>query len=163
VGAIGPYAASLRQIDGWKGLIARRNGGQAASKVQAFLLEFGNTGQAGAVFQVYDKPHLDRIRRRYLVEASKAVTDQWLLEADDGRHDLCVYFPNGLIREFRGTVQRGAFGAPEVTLKYNVRTLAVEMIVTNHAPLAATLLLSASAYHPIVPETGAHGFSDPAT
>jgi phospholipase C len=54
-------------------------------------LTFANTGTQGVVFHVYDKMHLDRIPRRYTVEAGKTLTDIWDVSADKGKHDLWVY------------------------------------------------------------------------
>lgn len=51
-------------------------------------LTFRNTGRVGAVLHVYDRLHLDRIPRRYTVEADKTIPDDWLLQADEGRYDL---------------------------------------------------------------------------
>ncbi|MGX1589278.1 phosphocholine-specific phospholipase C [Brevundimonas diminuta] len=65
-------------------------------------LNFVNTGAAGAVFQVYDKLHLDRIPQRYTVEAGKALDDQWALTGEDGGYDLWVLGPNGFLRSFKG-------------------------------------------------------------
>ncbi len=65
-------------------------------------LNFVNTGAAGAVFQVYDKLHLDRIPQRYTVEAGKALDDQWALTGEDGGYDLWVLGPNGFLRTFKG-------------------------------------------------------------
>ena len=53
----------------------------ARSQPQAskLTLTFNNTGAVGAVFHVYDRLHLDRIPRRYTVEAGKVIPDDWLL------------------------------------------------------------------------------------
>jgi hypothetical protein len=37
----------------------------------------GGNGRAGAVFHVYDRKHLDKIPRRYTVEAGKTLSDTW--------------------------------------------------------------------------------------
>jgi phospholipase C len=65
----------------------------------AVTLAFRNDGRAGAVFHVYDKRHLDRIPRRYTVEAGRELTDSWSVE---DRYDLWVLGPNGFIRGFEG-------------------------------------------------------------
>src|SRR5262249_22369138 len=49
----------------------------ARSSAAGVTLTFANSGKAGAVFHVYDKRHLDRIPRRYTVEAGKTITDAW--------------------------------------------------------------------------------------
>ena len=43
----------------------------------SLLLSFRNEGAAGAVFHVYDRTHLERIPRRYTVEAGRSLTDRW--------------------------------------------------------------------------------------
>jgi phospholipase C len=83
-------------------------------------LAFVNTGAQGAVFHVYDKAHLDRIPRRYTVEAGKSLTDTWTISNDRGRYDLCVYGPNGFFRVFRdeGNTAENAV-IPDVRLAYD--------------------------------------------
>ena len=56
----------------------------ASGKADGVQLQFGNTGQQGAVFHVYDKRHLDRIPRRYTVEAGKTLTTTPGRRAADG-------------------------------------------------------------------------------
>lgn len=56
---------------------------------------FRNTGRTGAVFHVYDRHHLDRVPRRYTVEAGKSLSDSW--PAREGC-DLEVHGPNGYFR-----------------------------------------------------------------
>jgi phospholipase C len=100
----------------------------------------------GAVFHVYDNLHLDRIPRRYTVEARKALADDWLLGADEGRYDLWVYGPNGFVREFRGVLRGSAGAAPEISLEYDVENRSVRMLATNEGHHAATLEVRANAY-----------------
>lgn len=83
-------------------------------------LEFRNTGTKGAVFHVYDKMHLDRIPRRYTVEAGKSLSDVWNVSADRGKYDLCVFGPNGFVRMFRDDATTAARTAiPEVRISYD--------------------------------------------
>ncbi len=81
----------------------------------AVELLFSNTGDAGAVFHVYDKRNLDLIPRRYTVEAGKTLSDTWT----GGDYDLWVYSTNGFVRTFAGNTQRGA--ALEVQVCYEPR------------------------------------------
>ena len=61
-------------------------------------LIFRNSGEAGAVFHVYDKLHLDRIPRRYTVEPSKpskmigslTLTTDAMISGSTAPTDLCV-------------------------------------------------------------------------
>jgi phospholipase C len=85
-------------------------------------LKFANTGRAAAVFHVYDKLHLDRVPRRYVVEPGKALRGDWAALADDsGKYDLWVLGPNGYHRRFTGDLARLAGGRaphPEIRVGY---------------------------------------------
>ncbi len=109
-------------------------------------LGFGNKGRVGAVFHVYDRLHLETIPRRYTVEAGKSLTDEWLVQSDQGCYDLWVYGPNGFVREFRGCLRSGAATAPEVELRYDTQSVALEMIVTNSGTEKGILTVQANAY-----------------
>ena len=92
-----------------------------AGKGKVRLL-FANTGFAGAVFHVYDKLHLDRIPRRYTVEAGHMLDDEWAV-GNDGLYDLWVLAPNGFHRHFKGDlskVQAKNAPNPEIFAGYNV-------------------------------------------
>eukprot|EP01032_Pedospumella_encystans_P022129 gene22130-25081_t len=70
--------------------------GIVPAQPRALSLEFINSGAAGAVFHVYDKLHLERIPRRYTVEAGKSLSDLWTpAPGDQGKYDLWVLGPNG--------------------------------------------------------------------
>jgi phospholipase C len=99
---------------------------------KALTVEFHNTGPVAAVFHVYDKLHLDRIPRRYTVEAGKKLDDAWTPHADEGRYNLWVYGPNGFVREFRGTVGQGH---PELVLQYDPANCAIELTASRHDSL----------------------------
>ena len=98
------------------------------------------------VLHVHDKLHLDRIPRRYTVEAGKALADDWLLQADEGRYDLWVYGPNGFVREFRGSQRARLGAAPEIKLRYNTGDSALRVIVANSGTEKAILVVQANAY-----------------
>jgi phospholipase C len=110
------------------------------SSVPGVNLTFRNTGRLGAVFHVYDKLHLDRIPRRYTVEASKELTDQWGL--DEERYDLWVLGANGFLREFQGSRAGGA--EPQARLRYDTPRGFIELEVTS--PEALSLLIIANAH-----------------
>jgi phospholipase C len=83
---------------------------------QAVMLRFVNSGKAGAVFHVYDRLHLERLPRRYTVEAGKVLDDVWTPAAADlGRYDLWVLGPNGFHRLAQG-VADAAGAAMELAL-----------------------------------------------
>jgi phospholipase C len=118
---------------------ARVNAGTAT-----LTLIFGAAGGAGAVFHVYDKKHLDRIPRRYTVEAGKELADDWSVAADDGRYDLAVYGPNGYFRHFKGTV---AFAAqPEIRVAYEPSSCALRLKIDNPGSRKITVVVADSAY-----------------
>ena len=77
----------------------------------AVELLFSNTGDAGAVFHVYDKRNLDLIPRRYTVEAGKTLSDTWT----GGDYDLWVYSTNGFVRTFAGNTQLARADAGSAT------------------------------------------------
>ncbi|NKF24626.1 phosphocholine-specific phospholipase C [Solimonas marina] len=108
---------------------------------QRLTLTFGNDSRdaAGAVFHVYDKLHLDRIPRRYVVEAGKTLTGDWDLGDDLGAYDLWVLGPNGYHRAYRGaTRELSAAVQPEV-----------EIACDNHRPLVVlTVRLRNDGRHP---------------
>jgi phospholipase C len=119
----------------------------------AFALTFHNTGQVGAVFHVYDRLHLERIPRRYTVEAGKTLTDEWAAHADNGRYDLWVYGPNGFVREFIGLLDTKLQHEPEVTLEYDVAACSIKLIAANEGRSEVTLSVRANVYYPGGPWT----------
>ena len=106
----------------------------------AVTLTFRNSGNIGAVFQVYDKRHLDRIPRRYTVEAGRALTDSW---ATEDRYDLWVLGPNGFLRGFEGS------SADDVTvgLTYHPEARKVSLALRG-AGTGRVLSLTSQAYPP---------------
>jgi phospholipase C len=124
---------------------------QAGTRSAHITLTFRNTGMAGAVFHVYDRLHLDRIPRRYTVEAGKSLADSWLPQADEGHqaeghYDLWVYGPNGFVREFRGMLTSIAHAIPEVALEYDVPNRSIQVVVTNEGHREAAVAIRANAY-----------------
>ncbi len=107
-------------------------------------LTFRNTGDVGAVFHVYDLHHLDRIPRRYTVEAGKDLTDQWDLGADDGDYALQVYAPNGFFRLFQGNARGPA--EPEIEVRPDGRRGDVVVSVSNPGPTDTRVRFVANAY-----------------
>jgi phospholipase C len=111
------------------------------------VLTFANTGTQGAVYHVYDKLHLDRIPRRYTVEAGKTLTDSWDLSADLGKHELWVYGPNGFVRVFKDEGQSGAdVASPECRVCYDIANGDVYVKFSNSGKQACTLTIQDSAY-----------------
>jgi phospholipase C len=112
---------------------------------RAVWLLFSNTGTAAAVFHVYDRLHLDRVPRRYMVEPGKELHGSWdVFASDDGKYDLWVLGPNGFHRAFRGNVgavTAAGASAPEIRVCYDIANAAVyvDMINTGSAPCTFTV------------------------
>ena len=122
-------------------------------KSRSIALNFHNPGRAGAVLHVYDKSHLERIPRRYTVESSKELTDEWLLEAEEARYDLWVYGPNGFIREFRGNLSAGSQpNLPEIRLEYDIPNTSIRLVAKNTSQHEATLQVHANTYSTAGPQ-----------
>ena len=117
----------------------------ASRDYASLALSFRNEGTAGAVFHVYDRVHLDRIPRRYTVEAGRLLTDSWKIAGDD-RYDLWILGPNGFLREFAGGIDSPDIG---VTLTYRVSERAVELQLTNRGAKSLTLSLESRVYGPV--------------
>jgi len=113
-------------------------------------LIFANTGTQAAVFHVYDRLNLDRVPRRYMVEAGKQLDDAWDAGADNGgRYDLWVLGPNGYHRGFTGDLaqQAGAgLPQPEVRVCYDIANGNVSLTLMNAAETPARLQVRAKAY-----------------
>ena len=100
---------------------------------------FRNTGRLGAVFHVYDQLQLERIPRRYTVEAGKELTDTW--DVGGEQYHLWVLGPNGFLREFQGARTEAA--EPQTRLNYDVHRHMIELAVTSPKTLALTIRANA--------------------
>ncbi|MGJ7506104.1 phosphocholine-specific phospholipase C [Variovorax sp. GT1P44] len=112
-------------------------------------LTFSNSGKQGAVFHVYDKLHLDRIPRRYTVEAGKMLTDYWNTGAtDSGKYELWVYGTNGFVRTFKGDALAHDTAAfkPEVQVCYEPANGQVYVKVHNTGTQAGSVVVTPNAY-----------------
>lgn len=115
-------------------------------------LEFINSGRAGAVFHVYDRLHLERVPRRYAVEAGRQLAGTWDTRAtDEGHYDLWVLGPNGFHRHFRGDTHARA--ALEVKAAYEVATASLLLEVANNGAHPDAISLVANAYRNEGPRT----------
>jgi len=116
-----------------------------------FMLLFSNSGEQGAVFHVYDKLHLDRIPRRYTVEAGMTLTDSWDVISDDsGNYELWVYGPNGFVRVFAGNATPVSVGGitfrPEAQVCYSPCDKLIYLKIHNVDGAPGTVTVSANAY-----------------
>lgn len=114
-------------------------------------LLFANSGQAAAVFHVYDKLNLsDRLPRRYVVEPGKQLDGYWAAATDNaGLYDLWVLGPNGFHRQFKGDLNplRASDAAiPEVRVCYDVANGNVYLDMRNGGGNACTFTVRAKAY-----------------
>ncbi|MFA5122206.1 phosphocholine-specific phospholipase C [Zavarzinia sp.] len=112
-------------------------------------LAFANNGKAGAVFHVYDKLHLDRVPRRYMVEAGMSMSARWTPDAGQSSYDLWVLGPNGFHRHFKGdfNLPGGPLQPrPEVACIYNAAAQSIALKLVNRGKTAVTLSLSSNAY-----------------
>lgn len=116
----------------------------------AVTLQFTNRGNKGAVFHVYDKLHLERIPRRYTVEAGKQLDDVWSTLGDSGSHDLWVYGPNGFVRAF-SHAGSGAEAQVDCSLTYDAAGTSVVLTLTNPATTAHTVRISDAVYENTAP------------
>lgn len=107
-------------------------------------LVFENKGTAGVVYHVYDLKHLDRIPRRYTVEAGKSLTDSWDVSSDKGYYDLEVYAPNGYFQKFSGNLTN--IGEPEITLDYDHRKGAISVSIENAGGSPVDVTIYSNAY-----------------
>ncbi len=124
---------------------------QVAAGAGTVTLAFANNsaGNAGAVFHVYDKKHLDLVPRRYAVEAGKTLNGVWTIPvADNGAYDLWVLGPNGYHREFVGNLDElEPAGGPEIQVCYEVCSPAqVVAKLYNKGSRACTFSAAAKAY-----------------
>lgn len=124
--------------------------GREDARGRAMWLLFSNTGKATAVYHVYDRLHLDRVPRRYVVEPGKELDGRYeVFATDEGRYDLFVIGPNGFHRSFRGDVgMLGTAGAsaPEIQVCYDVANAAVYLKMSNSGTGACTFAVTANAY-----------------
>jgi phospholipase C len=120
-----------------------------AEALGTLSLIFSNTGRQGAVFHVYDKFHLDRIPRRYTVEAGKTLTDVWNVAATDrGNYDVWVYGTNGYVRSFLGNTltQASAGFKPEVQISYGASAGEIYLRVYNAGTVGGQVVITSNAY-----------------
>jgi phospholipase C len=77
--------------------------GRADAAGGSFHIDFGNTGQAAAVFQVRSGNVADA-PRHYTVEPQRLLSDAWKAAPGTAAYDLSVHGPNGFLRSFKGSL-----------------------------------------------------------
>ncbi len=126
-------------------------------------LNFTNSGHRGAVFHVYDQLNLNRIPRRYTVEAGKTLSDSFWntmspnhVGAALGTYNLWVYGPNGFVRTFQGRVtQQGSLETthPEIELAYDIERSGLHLALRSNAGKTVEFTVSDNAYGAFAPKT----------
>lgn len=111
-------------------------------------LMFSNTGTQAAVFHVYDRLNLTAIPRRYMVEPSQQLDDQWMM--DNGHYDLWVLGPNGFCRHFCGDLAQTnqLKSLPEVRVCVEDCNAKIQLKVRHDAGKSVKLIVKANAYLP---------------
>jgi phospholipase C len=102
-------------------------------------LTFINSGEAGAVFHVYDCLRLDQAPRRYTVGAQNRLNGEWKA----GAYDLCVYGPNGFYRRFTGS---GAGARPSVSVLHEKRGPELVVSLRNRTDAKERIVVTPTAY-----------------
>ncbi|MDT8758574.1 phospholipase C, phosphocholine-specific [Sphingomonas psychrotolerans] len=106
-------------------------------------LTFHAGGSAGAVFHVYDRLALDRLSRRYTVEAGKRLTGTWRGTGDTGAYDLWILGPNGFHRHFAGDRSDAAL-ASQIQWRLDGEKRRVVLEIARPGEVVVT----PNAYHP---------------
>ncbi|SKB93200.1 phospholipase C [Parapedobacter luteus] len=106
-------------------------------------LVFENKGHKGAVYHVYDMNRLDKIPRRYTVEATKSLMDEWDVIDSNGCYDLEVYGPNGYFHKFSGNINDDE---PEIQLEYDQINGGIFVLLRNSSSVPMHIEIVANAY-----------------
>ena len=106
-------------------------------------LVFKNKGNKGAVYHVYDMHRLDRIPRRYTVEATKSLADEWEVSEANGAYHLEVYGPNGYFHKFEGNIGNAE---PEIELEYDHQKGDISIYLQNGSQIPLRIEIEANAY-----------------
>ncbi|TDP63792.1 phosphocholine-specific phospholipase C [Roseateles toxinivorans] len=117
-------------------------------------LQFANTGEAAAVFHVYDRLNLAALPRRFTVEPDKQLSDSWQ-PTTAGSYDLWVLGPNGFHRHFTGNARRVAAAAqpnPEVRVTPDAVNGELVVELSNRGSLTCTVSLVANKYYSVAPK-----------
>lgn len=117
---------------------------EARMDKEGVSLQFLNQGKAGAVFHVYDLLHLDRIPRRYTVEAGKSLEDVWVFENE--KYQLEVFGPNGYFRSFGGVSGQNE---PFVQCRRVAGKSSIEIEIKNTGKKPISIITRANAYEPL--------------
>lgn len=113
-----------------------------------FWLDFRNSGNAGAGFNVYSLNRSDG-PWFYTVEAGKQLSDYWsAVSVTGGKYDLRAYGPNGFLREFKGDLALAGAGKaqPEVEAIPDVAGSRIVLRLRNTGAATCTLTVRPNRY-----------------
>ena len=115
--------------------------GSVNSSSGRYVLEFINTGTAGAVFQVYASNRTDG-PWRYTVESGKSLSDYWSAKTyTKSIYQLEAHGPNGFLRVFQGSVANAA-AMPEIALDYDPANHRLQLTMANAGSSVCTFTVS---------------------
>lgn len=103
-----------------------------------FLIQFTNSGQAGAAFSAHDAVRPDSVPRRYTVSAGDQLIDAWRGSGEERHYELMVYGPHGYLRHFRGDLTDSVAEA-SVTYVPGQETALLALTNTGKEPLNVTV------------------------
>lgn len=97
---------------------------------------------------MYDLLHLNRIPRRYTVEADKILSDEWNLVENNSAYDFEIYGPNGYFHKFTGNLNSPE---PHISLSYNYKKGIISAKIENKSDIDLEISISSNAYGHRVP------------
>jgi len=131
-------------------------GGRIDADNGRYWLDFDNSGEAAAAFQVYAGNRPDG-PWTYTAGAGATVSDYWsAVEATHGIYDLSVYGPNGFLRIFVGDMivaTSGSGASPEVVASYDAVGDNLMLHLVNDGAADCVLTLSANRYFDVPAQT----------
>ena len=124
-----------------------------SASVGGMVLTFQNTGEAAAVFHVYDRLRLADIPRRYTVSAGQQLSDRWEVDGQ-GAYDLWILGPNGFHRHLTGHVS--ALGSttaaqPELHVGADRTTGELVLRLLNSGTAPCEFVIRANRYGTLAP------------
>src|SRR5262245_33794994 len=135
-----------------KDTYSRGNSSTRPSRIEPnspVTLLLANSGDAAAVFHVYDRLNLAAIPRRYTVEPGMQLTDTWK-PTTTGVYDLWVLGPNGFHRHFTGNAMHVAAAAqpnPDIQVSYDTRHAELGITFSNAGGVPGVFILVANKYY----------------
>jgi phospholipase C len=112
--------------------------GVLQSSDNSFRIDFTNTGNRTAVFQV--RSAAVHQPRTYTVEPGKSLTDAWQFSSlGIAVCDLSVYAPNGFYRHFKGAVSSLRSSQLDITPQYAPQQNGIVLVIRNLASSAAAV------------------------